>query len=480
MKGVSFALALVCVLVMALPLAAMPFLGSSTQMENREDAPPPSLTLADGGLNQQFATDFENWFLDHFGFRDRLVGWNAWINLRLLRTSSNEDVIVGRDGMLFFRETVPDYTGSAPLTPGELAAIRANVRRLALSIRQRGGNLYIAVAPNKNTVYPENMPNRYPWRGDGGNPARLRRALEGTGAIWIELLPALRDAKKDGQAYCLTDTHWSGLGARRAAGAILGAMGGRALPELQAVGKISHSGDLARMLGLGGSLVEQLDRYLPDDRDAPDYGLHDVACEGRGEGRLLMLRDSFGTAIGPFITPAYEGVRLRWENPFQATGEADDVLILIAERNIRLYLGQPAEAPAPEVEVAIPAAARRAPCTFEASREGAFACVDFRFGPLQYAGEAYLLIDDAAYWATPLSGGQTHEPGWFRALIRPEGFDAAARIRALCLTGKGRAWVSGDDLALGDLAEPGAAVEEDDLDDFEDLRRLRQGLIPED
>ena len=473
MKGVSFALALVCVLVMALPLAAMPFLGSSTQMENREDAPPPSLTLADGGLNQQFATDFENWFLDHFGFRDRLVGWNAWINLRLLRTSSNEDVIVGRDGMLFFRETVPDYTGSAPLTPGELAAIRANVRRLALSIRQRG-ELYIAVAPNKTRSTPKTC------RIVPGGTAETRPGCEGRwryGGHLDRTAVALRDAK-DGQAYCLTDTHGR-VGRARAAGAILGAMGGRALPELQAVGKASHSGDLARMLGLGIPWLNSW-TYLPGDRDATDYGLHDVACEGRGEGRLLMLRDSFGTAIGPFITPAYEGARLRWENPFQATGEADDVLILIAERNIRLYLGQPAEAPAPKVEVAIPAAARRAPCTFEASREGAFACVDFRFGPLQYAGEAYLLIDDAAYWATPLSGGQTHEPGWFRALIRPEGFDSDARIRALCLTGKGRAWVSGDDLALGDLAEPGAAVEEDDLDDFEDLRRLRQGLIPED
>ena len=93
-------------------------------------------------------------------------------------------------------------------------------------------------------------------------------------------------------------------------------------------------------------------------------------------------------------------------------------MVLIAERNIRLYLGQPAEAPAPKVEVAIPAAARRAPCTFEASREGAFACVDFRFGP-----RARSLDRRRGLLGYAPVRRKTHEPGWFRA-HPPEGFDS--------------------------------------------------------
>ena len=155
--------------------------------------------------------------------------------------------------MLFFRETVPDYRSA--LTPGELAAIRANVRWL-VSIRQRGEPVHRGRA-NKNTVYPENMPNRYP--GGGGETRPAAKGAEGTGPF-DRTAAALRDAKKDGQV-CLTDTHWSGLAA-----------GGRSYPRHGRAGAARtasrgegfHSGDLARMLGLGIP-VEQ-GRYLPGDR----------------------------------------------------------------------------------------------------------------------------------------------------------------------------------------------------------------------
>ena len=63
--------------------------------------------------------------------------------------------------------------------------------------------------------------------------------------------------------------------------------------------------------------------------------------EGQGTGALLVYRDSFGTAIGPWLAQCYGVTELRWEAPLDGTRPCDDALILICERNLREYLGEP-------------------------------------------------------------------------------------------------------------------------------------------
>ena len=106
--------------------------------------------------------------------------------------------------------------------------------------------------------------------------------------------------------------------------------------------EVYTEGDLARLMGMPGGLPENaptpvIDIELPE----ADYALHTLSVSAQGEGRLLLFRDSFGTAIGPYLAQSYENTQLRWENPLEVWHDCDDALILIAERNIRLYLSEP-------------------------------------------------------------------------------------------------------------------------------------------
>src|SRR4051812_34236370 len=51
---------------------------------------------------QGFIAGVESYFNDHFGFRKRLVRWHSHWKAQWFAADSGQDVVVGRDGWLFF------------------------------------------------------------------------------------------------------------------------------------------------------------------------------------------------------------------------------------------------------------------------------------------------------------------------------------------------------------------------------------------
>ena len=344
MKIVRIAALSLCLALLVLPSLAIPiFRPAQSGAEYRVLADPPLLFDEDAGVNPDFAGEFEGWLSDHFAFRDAAVWADAQLNYRLLQTSPNVDVVVGRDGWLYYAESVPDYTGEGRLTDEELADISDNIAAMAEALEERGASLYVAVIPNKNTVYPQFMPSRFAAREDEGNIARLEAACAELPVTWIDLLGPLREAANaDPLVYYRTDTHWNRYGACLAADALLRGMGREGIDFAIGDDERYAQGDLARLMGMPGGLPESapvpsVDIGLPE----ADYALHALTVPADGDGRLLVFRDSFGTAIGPYLAQSYEETQLRWENPLEVWHECDDALILIAERNIRMYLSEP-------------------------------------------------------------------------------------------------------------------------------------------
>ena len=332
-----------CLLMLVLPCLAIPFSGQQdTSQENRYLADYPTLVDEDEGLNPQFDSDFEDWIRDHFGFRTQAVRAYALADYRLLNTSANASVIAGRDGWLYFDETVPDYTGEGRLSQEAVARIAGNLERLAQSLERRGARLYVAIVPNKSTIYPQYMPERYAMRRDEGNIPLLREACEGLPLTWIDLVTPLREAAQgDTLVYLRTDTHWNALGAAICAEQVLSAMG-REAGGYRVLGEEDLSnGDLARMLGAPHDLVERVPRI---ETDAPlpeaDFSQIHFTQPGEGEGRLVVYRDSFGTAIGPWLARAYGESELLWEYPLDGTLPCDDALVLICERHLWEFLSE--------------------------------------------------------------------------------------------------------------------------------------------
>ena len=341
MKKARVAVIALCMALLVLPFAAMPVLGSrQSTAENRLLADYPALTDDEGGLNAGFDEDFEAWLCDHFALRNAAVRANAWLNYRLLRSPANAQVVVGNGDWLYFTPTVPDYTGEGRLTQDELRAIAENLRAFAEVYERQGARVFLAVVPNKSTVYPQFMPDRYPARDDEGNLPLLKAACEDLPVTWVDLAGPLTEAAKgDRLVFYKTDTHWNALGAAIAAEAILEATGAEGCGYAVGADVPFTEGELARLMGLSGALPEDVPEVVPDHAlPAGDFGQRAFTLSGGGEGRLTVFRDSFGTAVGPWLADAYGRCEMIWSYPLESGHAADDVLVLICERNIRDYL----------------------------------------------------------------------------------------------------------------------------------------------
>ena len=339
-----------CLAMLVLPVLAMPWNGAPEGDSGDEPIPFPSLLAPTGEINAGFAQQFEDWLCHRFAFREPLVRLNALLNYRLLSTSANDQVIVGKNGYLYYADTLPDYTGEGRLSDGELALMRENLSFLAQGLQAQGAHLYVAIAPNKATIYPQGVPSRYPRDTGNDNIRLVEEACEGLPLTWVDLVTPLKEAARNEQVYYLTDTHWNPRGAYVAAAAILEAAGtGPIVPWEDYEEADFTQGDLARLMGLTGALHETALCPIPQEPlPQADYSQRYVQVGGDGRGALLVLRDSFGTGVAPYLAQAYEQSAFRWEIPFEVVPPCDQVVLLIAQRNLREYLLETPILPEPD------------------------------------------------------------------------------------------------------------------------------------
>ena len=104
--GFFFVLCLIPSVGMLLPQTQ----GSAT--ENRKLALWPQLRTEEG-WNTDFLSEAGEYFQDHFGFRQQLVTANALINGKIFGVSTADGVIQGKNGWLYYKDSLSDYLGTA-------------------------------------------------------------------------------------------------------------------------------------------------------------------------------------------------------------------------------------------------------------------------------------------------------------------------------------------------------------------------------
>jgi alginate O-acetyltransferase complex protein AlgJ len=144
--------------------------------------------------------------------------------------------IIGDDGWLVYtaENDIEDYQNANLFTDEELARIQTSLDRLTSTYAERGKTLLVVIAPDKNSIYPERVPNKIPVFGEESALDQLVSYLHEHGTAQIlDLRPALLAAKDERQIYYATDTHWNDYGAFVAYNEILSALG-KTFPNLQA------------------------------------------------------------------------------------------------------------------------------------------------------------------------------------------------------------------------------------------------------
>lgn len=322
------------------------FFRPDAEAEGRELTPIPSLRTEDGRFNRDFAVGFEPVLAERFALRTQLVTANSALKAGLFSTGT-EQVIVGREGYLFFGETLDDYMGTNPMTDEEIAAAADALAAMADYAEARGAKFLFAPAPNKNTVQGGFMPARYlPAEGES-DLDRLFAALEARGVVYVDLRPALRGEG----LYHKRDTHWNGEGARVAYDAMMDALG-FAHDDFSTAPKTvvgDFPGDLDALLT--PSLVrydENVVYTLPEftytsSGTDPMSMILSTACADADARRVMIFRDSFGSALIPYFSASFSEAHYERANPYRLDQlekkPADAVIVEIAERNLRDLIG---------------------------------------------------------------------------------------------------------------------------------------------
>ena len=373
--------------VLFILLIALPLVGwvvgwdpAGPTSENRRLAPPPRMPR-DLGAVARLPAEVDAYWSDHFGFRQSLIASHGLAMLRLLAVSPTPDVILGRDGWLFYggEGALDAFRSTTPMSPEELSTWVGILEQWQRSLASLGIGFIVAVAPEKQSIYPDMMPPAIrPWSAETRYD-QLAAALARRGTVtFLDLRGPMREVRAREPAYFKWDTHWTAVGAHRASLEVL-----RALKRLDPTipthrlaeyARVPHPvpGDLVRLLGLRylietGS-IELVPGFqhclrrvsppavvvgpnLPDDKRP-----FAVECPGGPRLRVLMLHDSFGLRLVPFLGESVARLAcVRWAIA-RASGpllisEKPDVLILeMAERH--LSMASPPGAPRSVIEAA--------------------------------------------------------------------------------------------------------------------------------
>ncbi len=230
--------------------------------ENRLPAafpPPPRFDL---GEAQHFITGLETYYTDHFGFRKKLIRWFQNWKIGLYHDRSVYKIIIGQNRWLFWGEAqmVEHFLGLAKFTPEQLQQWQTLLEKRRDWLAQRGIQYLFVVAPDKQDIYPEELP---PWLVKAAPAVRetkldqFLKYMQAHSTVKIlDLRQPLLVAKKIAPTYLQNDTHWNLLGGFAGAQALVETLSLQitnlsplSLHNFNWTNTAFTGGDMAKMLG---------------------------------------------------------------------------------------------------------------------------------------------------------------------------------------------------------------------------------------
>ncbi|RAK57387.1 alginate O-acetyltransferase AlgX-related protein [Phenylobacterium deserti] len=291
--------------------------------ENRVMAPFPGPPQGWAAL-RAYPKAMDAWVADHFAPRTHLIAWLNYARMQL-GVSGSPKVIVGKDGWLFTDNGT--HLGAArndPALPPQ--AWKAWLEALAGRteyLKARGIPYVVAIAPDKESIYPEQAPAWF----EGLDPDRPALRLSGLAQISgvgevVYMHDLIAHQTRWGlKTFSRHDTHWTGLGAYWGYVQLMSRLHALGLADaprpIEAFREVNVGGrnkprDLALMLGVASFVqadypeladlpldAQRRTSFLTDKRDWTAPQVVDTGMAGKPV--LLLTRDSFSNALLPFL-----------------------------------------------------------------------------------------------------------------------------------------------------------------------------------
>ena len=304
-----------------------------SELENTTLTQRPAITaqiLTAKGLNNFFSS-YTQYTKDQIPGRDGWISLQSFVETALFQKTQSGGVLLGSEGQMFNR-TFGLVSSEEKTFPRNVAAVTS------LSARYPG-KVYAMVVPAASVIYPERVPAAAPILDETVYLNQIQTAVEESGGTFVSVEQTLAD-HKDEYIYYRTDHHWTTLGAYYAYSQFCDLLGLTPfdLDSHQAVEIPDFYGTFYSRARTWNAQPDTLTYYDLDNpmtiytvtgAGMPDAGettgLYDLAklgvydkyavflhgnnglsrVEGDGEGRILVIKDSYANSLVPFLTANY-------------------------------------------------------------------------------------------------------------------------------------------------------------------------------
>ena len=287
MKNKIFTAVFLCITLLMWPVYVATYdMWDHTNYENRTYTTEEDIKNAPFTEKSSMIDSFIN---DNAPFKNELTSLNAGINLKVFGTVQSGEVLLGNEGWLFLKNnhdsnSTDDYQGTNHYSVQEMEYLAERLTDLEKILANKGIQLKIIVAPNKEQVYSEYMPRDIPKL----NVSKISVLEEYIpDHIVFEYQPEyLKDTAET--VYYKYDTHWNNLGALRMIQQVFDGFE-------NAQYTLSDEKPLMDLANVSG-----IYNYVQPDV----YYSVDTNTQHTGEN-LYLLHDSFGDMMLPLLKTRY-------------------------------------------------------------------------------------------------------------------------------------------------------------------------------
>ncbi len=333
MKGITkFAyislFCIICIMAVA-SLVIKSILRDNENHENRQLNGMPVLSC-ENYLN--FSSEFDKYYDDNIPFRSTLIMVSSAVDYLGFGVSPNPDVIIGKDGWLFYSAELGDYRKTNLYSDKELGEITGILTKTKQYFDEQGIEFIIFIPPNKATVYADRMPDNVNKLTGLSRTEQIVDYIRTNTDIRI-VFPQeeMISAAKEHPELCLyykTDTHWNHMGGFFGSVPLLLELGVTP-PSFQKIDykEINkpayefYGYDLINMMGLSRILKQDVNYYIRTGTKANVTYTADVSGDidaysskyestsnALDKRTVYFARDSFGEGMMQYLAESFKRV----------------------------------------------------------------------------------------------------------------------------------------------------------------------------
>ncbi|MGL5982474.1 MAG: alginate O-acetyltransferase AlgX-related protein, partial [Cetobacterium sp.] len=307
---------------------------SIDKIENRNLASKSKL-FKNKSLNINFGKETESWLNDHFYKRRKIISLYEKFNKRIIGRIENDKALIGEKDWIFYKgdNSIQNFQNINLFTKEQLVNIQNNLENRQNWLNNKGIKYYTFVAPDKNKIYGDFYPNYINKVYEDGKGMQLKNYLLDKTTKIIYPYKELQNKKKNGLLYWKVDTHWNQHGAYIGYLELMKEIK-KDFPQLYILEEkdfeisegVYPGGDLLNMIGIKNTpyLKVKYKEFKIKNSDftyVKNEGTNGVITKSTKPLKVLIFRDSFTSAMTPYISETFGEVEYIWSHSINSYQE---------------------------------------------------------------------------------------------------------------------------------------------------------------